>query len=139
MTTYNIFYDSNKNISWVTDGPTPAEVITAQAALGLTHVALDLEQIPACDEYYINTGEDGVTAYSNFSLSFSATTIAVDGTITITGCPADTEIFLDAVSQGTYSNGALTLTGSMAGSFNLEFFKDKYHKAFQRIIVSRYE
>ena len=138
MTTYNTFYDSNKNISWVTDGPTPAEVISAQAALGLTHVALDLEQIPACDQFYINTAGDGVVAYHSFSLSFSATTIAIDGTVTITGCPADTEIFLDEVSQGTYSNGALTLTGSMAGSFMIAFVKDKYYATRQRIIVSRY-
>jgi hypothetical protein len=139
MTTYNIFYDSNKNISWVTDGPTPAEVIAAQSALGLTHVALDLEQIPPCDQYYINDTEDGVTSYSDFALSFSATTIAVDAVVTITGCPADTEIFLDEVSQGTYSNGALTLTGSMGGSFMITFVKDKYYTARQRIIVSRYE
>ena len=138
MTTYNIFYDTNKNISWVTDGPTPAEVIAAQAALGLSHVALDLEQIPACDAYYINTAEDGITAYHNFSLSFSATTIAVDAVVTITGCPTDTEIFLDDVSQGTYSNGALTITGSMAGDFELRFVKDKYYVARQRIVVSRY-
>jgi len=138
MTTYNIFYDSNKNISWVTDGPTPAEVIAAQSALGLTHVALDLEQIPPCDQYYINDTEDGVTSYSDFALSFSATTIAVDAVVTITGCPADTEIFLDEVSQGTYSNGALTLTGSMGGSFMITFVKDKYYTARQRIIVSRY-
>ena len=43
MTDYNIFYNSDKDISWVTDGETSAEVISAQEDLGLTHVVLDLE------------------------------------------------------------------------------------------------
>ena len=137
MTAYNIFYNSDKDISWVTDGETSAEVISAQEDLGLTHVVLDLEQIPACDHFYINSAGDGVTAYSSFSLSFSATTIAIDATVTITGCPAGTEIFLDGVSQGTYSTGALTLTGSMGGSFTLRFVKDKYYTFIQKITVSR--
>jgi len=139
MTTYNIFYDSDKEIIWASTAPINSDITTAEAALGLTHVALDLEQIPPCDQYYINDTEDGVTSYSDFALSFSATTIAVDAVVTITGCPADTEIFLDEVSQGTYSNGALTLTGSMGGSFMITFVKDKYYNTIQRIIVSRYE
>ena len=138
MTTYNIFYDSNKDISWVTDGPTPAEVIAAQEAIGLSHVELDLEQIPACDHFYINSTENGVSPYSTFSFSYDATTIAIDGTVTVTGCPASTEIFLDGVSQGTYSSGALTFTGSMAGNFTLTFVKDKYYNVIQKITVSRY-
>ena len=81
-----------------------------------------------------------VSAYSsgNFNLgNLIATTIALDGTITITGCPAATEIFLDDVSAGTYSSGTLTLTGSMSGSFQLKFVKDKYYDTYQQIIVSR--
>lgn len=134
---YNIFYNSNKDIAWCSGGAVTDQIKTDQAALGLTHVALDLAQIPECDKYYINGAGDGVVAYSEFDLSFSATTIAIDGTVTITGCPATTEIFMDNVSQGTYSSGTLTLTGSMAGSYALTFKKDKYTTAGQQITVSR--
>jgi len=135
---YNIFYNSTKDISWCTDGDISDSVKTTQAGLGLSHVALDLAQIPECDKYYINSNEDGVVAYSSFDLSFSATTIAIDGTVTITNCPGGTELFMDNVSQGTYSNGDLTLTGSMAGSFTLTFKKDKYYDVAQQITVMRY-
>ena len=135
---YNIFYNSTKDISWCTDGEVSDAVKTAQADLGLSFVALDLAQIPACDKYYINSDEDGVVAYSSFDLSYSATSIAIDGTVTITGCPTGTEIFLDGVSSGTYSGGSLTLTGSMAGSFALTFKKDKYYDAGTQITVTRY-
>ena len=137
MTTYNIFYDSNKNISWCTDLFCDSATLTAQANAGLTHLQLDLEQIPVTDQYYINDAGNGVVGYHTFSLSFSATTIALDGTVTITGCPAGTEVFLDGVSAGTYSSGSLTLTGSMAGTFVLKFTKDKYYSTSQTITVSR--
>ena len=134
---FNIFYDSDKNINWCSSGGVTAEIISGQASAGLSHLALDLEQIPECDKWYINDAEDGVVAYHSFSLSFSATTIVLDGTVTITGCPAATEIFLDGVSAGTYSSGSLTLTGSMSGSFFLKFVKDKYYDITQQIIVAR--
>ena len=138
MSTYHIFYDSNKNIKWATDAPTDSTIITSQADIGLSHLELDLEQIPACDHFYINDAEDNVVDYNSFSLNFSATTIAIEETITITGCPTGTEIFLDNVSAGTYNSGSLTLTGSMAGSFIIKFVKDKYYETTQQIIVSRY-
>ena len=134
---FNIFYDSDKNINWCSSGGVTAEIISGQSSAGLSHLALDLEQIPECDKWYINDAEDGVVAYHSFSLSFSATTIVLDGTVTITGCPAATEIFLDGVSAGTYSSGSLTLTGSMSGSFFLKFVKDKYYDITQQIIVAR--
>ena len=138
MSTYHIFYDSNKNIKWATDAPTDSTIISSQAAIGLSHLELDLEQIPACDHFYVNDAGDNVVGYNSFSLNFSATTIAIEQTITITGCPTGTEIFLDNVSAGTYTGGSLTLTGSMAGSFILKFVKDKYYETTQQIIVSRY-
>ena len=137
-TTYNIFYDSNKNIKWVTDAPVDSTIISTQAAAGNSHMTQSLEQIPPCDQWYINDAEDGLVAYHSFSLTFSTTTTALDGTITITGCPTGTEIFLDGVSAGTYSSGTLTLTGSMAGSFVVNFVKDKYYDFSKTIRVSRY-
>ena len=138
MTTYHIFYNSNKDIQWASDAPTDSNIISTQAAIGNSHMTLDLEQIPECDRWYVNDAEDGLVAYHNFSLSFSATTIPLEGTVTITGCPTGTEIFLDGTSAGTYSGGDLTLTGSMSGAFVLKFSKDKYYDISQRIIVSRY-
>tara|TARA_Y100001937_G_scaffold66952_1_gene91536 strand:+ start:2646 stop:3065 length:420 start_codon:yes stop_codon:yes gene_type:complete len=138
MTTYHIFYNSNKDIQWASDAPTDSNIISTQAAIGNSHMTLDLEQIPECDKWYVNDAEDGLVAYHSFSLNFSATTIPLEGTVTITGCPTGTEIFLDGTSAGTYSGGDLTLTGSMSGAFVLKFSKDKYYDISQRIIVSRY-
>jgi hypothetical protein len=106
--------------------------------LGLSHLSLELDQIPACDHFYINEAEDNVIGYNSFDLTFSATIIDIDGVVTVTGCPAGTEIFLDDVSAGTYSSGSLTLTGSMSGSFVIKFVKDKYYTTSEKITVSRY-
>ena len=137
MSTFHIFYDSNKDIKWATDAPTDTNIINSQTALGLSHLSLELDQIPACDHFYINDAEDGVVGYNSFDLTFSATTIDIDGVVTVTGCPAGTEIFLDKVSQGTYSSGDLTFTGAMGGSYTLTFKKDKYYTTEQKITINR--
>jgi len=137
MSTYHIFYDSNKDIKWATDAPTNQTIIDSQAEIGLSHLSLELEQIPACDHFYVNEDEDNVVGYHSFDLSFSATTIDIDGVITVTGCPAGTEVFLNKVSQGTYESGNLTFTGTMAGRHTLQFKKDKYYSVGQNIIVNR--
>jgi len=137
MSTFHIFYDSNKDIKWATDAPTDTNIINSQTALGLSHLSLELDQIPACDHFYINDAEDNVVGYNSFDLTFSATTIDIDGTVTVTGCPAGTEIFLNRVSQGTYSSGNLTFTGAMGGSYTLTFKKDKYYTTGQKIIINR--
>jgi hypothetical protein len=137
MSTFHIFYDSNKDIKWATDAPTDTNIINSQTALGLSHLSLELDQIPACDHFYINDAEDNVVGYNSFDLTFSATTIDIDGVVTVTGCPAGTEIFLDRVSQGTYSSGELTFTGAMGGSYSVKFKKDKYYTTEQRITINR--
>jgi hypothetical protein len=137
MSTFHIFYDSNKDIKWATDAPTDTNIINSQTALGLSHLSLELDQIPACDHFYINDAEDNVVGYNSFDLTFSATTIDIDGVVTVTGCPAGTEIFLDRVSQGTYSSGDLTFTGAMGGSYSVKFKKDKYYTTEQRITINR--
>lgn len=138
MSTYHIFYDSNKDIKWATDAPITQDIIDTQASeAGLSYLSLELEQIPACDHFYINNAEDNIVGYHSFDLTFSATTIDIDNTVTITGCPSGTEIFLDKVSQGTYETGDLIITGTMAGRHTLEFKKDKYYSAGQNIIVNR--
>ena len=137
MSTFHIFYDSNKDIKWATDAPTDTNIINSQTALGLSHLSLELDQIPACDHFYINDAEDNVIGYNSFDLTFSATIIDIDGVVTVTGCPAGTEIFLDRVSQGTYSSGDLTFTGTMSGRYNMKFTKDKYYTTEQRITINR--
>jgi len=97
MSTYHIFYDSNKDIKWATDAPTNQTIIDSQAEIGLSHLSLELEQIPACDHFYVNEDEDNVVGYHSFDLSFSATTIDIDGVVTVTGCPAGTEVFLNKI------------------------------------------
>jgi len=137
MSTFHIFYDSNKDIKWATDAPTDTSIINSQTALGLSHLSLELDQIPACDHFYINDDEDNVVGYHSFDLTFSATAIDIDGVVTVTGCPAGTEIFLNKVSQGTYNSGDLTFTGTMSGRYSMKFTKDKYYTTEQRITINR--
>jgi hypothetical protein len=137
MSTFHIFYDSNKDIKWATDAPTDTNIINSQTALGLSHLSLELDQIPACDHFYINDAENNIVGYNSFDLTFSATTIDIDGVVTVTGCPAGAEIFLNGVSQGTYSSGDLTFTGTMSGRYSMKFTKDKYYTTEQRITINR--
>ena len=55
MTTYNIFYDSNKEIIWASNAPVNSDITTAEAAKGYTHVALDTTDIPVPEQFYINS------------------------------------------------------------------------------------
>ena len=43
---YNIFYKSDKDIAWSTTAEVTDAIKTAQAELGLSHVALDIANHP---------------------------------------------------------------------------------------------
>ena len=61
MTTYNIFYDSNKEIIWSSTADVNSTIITAEAAKGFTHVALDSTDIPVSEKFYINSDASAVS------------------------------------------------------------------------------
>lgn len=138
MTTYNIFYDSNKEIVWASTAPVNSTIITAEAAKGYTHVELDNNDTPVPERFYINSDATAVSAKTVFNPSFSATSAELDAVITITGVPSGTEVFIDGTSKGTMSNTTLTFTAKDAGIYIVLFKKDKYVDYTTKYTVNRY-
>ncbi len=136
--TYNIFYDSNKEIIWSSTADVNSNIITAEAAKGYTHVALSATDIPVSEKFYINSDASAVSTKTVFNPSFSAATAAVDDVINVTGVPSGTEVFLDGTSAGTMSNTTLTLTAQQAGTYTLGLKKDKYQDYTTKYTVTRY-
>jgi len=130
---FNVFYDTNKKIHWITDADCSDQMIADQLSNnGLSHMTVDLDAIIPCDNHYVNDAEDNVVEYSSFSINTSATEIAIDATSTLTNIPTGTEITIqkgtELLSTLTMDNTeTLTLTGTMAGIYNLSFDKDKYY------------
>lgn len=139
-TRYNIFYNENNEIAWSTTGDVNGEIITAQADLGLSHVALDIaDDSTPNDNYYVNSDATALVEKSNWDFTFSNTTPALDEVINVTGLPSGTEVFMDGVSQGTMSNTTLTLTVQEPGSYMVMFRKLHYKAhAGTQLIVKRY-
>jgi len=138
MTTYNIFYDSNKEIIWASTAAVNSTITTAEAAKGYTHVELDSTDTPVPEKFYINSDATAVSTKTVFNPTFSAATAAVDAVINVTGVPTGTEVFLDGVSAGTMSDTTLTLTAQQAGTYTLKFTKDKYQDYTTNYTVVRY-
>jgi len=138
MTTYNIFYDSNKEIIWASTAAVNSTITTAEAAKGYTHVELDSTDTPVPEKFYINSDATAVSTKTVFNPTFSAATAAVDAVINVTGVPTGTKVFLDGVSAGTMSDTTLTLTAQQAGTYTLKFTKDKYQDYTTNYTVVRY-
>ena len=139
MTIYNIFYDSNKEIIWASNADINSDITTAEAAKGYTHVALDNDDIPSPDKFYVNSDATAVSTKTVFEPVFSTAEAAVDDVVNVTGLPIGTEVFLEGVSQGTMDNTTLTLTAKEAKNFYiLVFKKDKYQDYTKKYIVKRY-
>ena len=86
--TYNIFYDSNKEIIWSSTAAVNSDIISAEAAKGYTHVALDSTNIPVSEQYYINSDATAIVTKTVFNPTFSSATASVDDVINVTGVPA---------------------------------------------------
>tara|TARA_B100000900_G_scaffold183057_1_gene155311 strand:- start:350 stop:772 length:423 start_codon:yes stop_codon:yes gene_type:complete len=136
MTTFNIFYNSNKEIVWTTTGDVNDAIKTAQSDLGYSYVQLTLEDIDI-NNYYINSDATGVTEKTAFDFTFSTTTPAVDEVINVTGLPAGTQVFLDGASQGTMSDTTLTLTTQEPGTYNIKFYKLHYKEHSGTTVISK--
>jgi len=139
MTTYNIFYDSNKEIIWASNAPVNSDITTAEAAKGYTHVALDTTDIPVPEQFYINSDATAVSTKTIFNPSFSTSTASVDDVITVTGVPAGTEVFLDGISKGTMSDTTLTFTAKEGGKYVIGLKKDKYQDYSSSYTIKRYQ
>ena len=138
MTTYNIFYNSSKEIVWASTAPVNSTITTAEAAKGYTHVELDSADIPVSEKFYVNSDATAVSTKTVFNPTFSSATAAVDAVINVTGVPAGTEVFLDGTSAGTMSDTTLTLTAQQAGKYTLKLTKDKYQDYTTNYTVTRY-
>lgn len=140
MTTYNIFYNSNKEIVWSTTGNVDDGIKTAQSDLGLSHVALDVaDDNNPNDTHYVNSDATALVAKSNWDFTFSTITPTIDEVVNVTGLPSGTEVFMDGVSQGTMSNTTLTLTVQEGGEYEIVFKKLHYVRHFgTKINVKRY-
>jgi len=137
-TTYNIFYDSKKEIIWSSTAPINSDITSAESAKGYTHVALDSTDIPVSEQYYINSDASAVATKTVFDPTFSSATASVDDVINVTGVPAGTEVFLDGVSAGTMSDTTLTLTAQQGGKYTITLKKDKYQDYTIIYTVGRY-
>ena len=138
MTTYNIFYDSNKEIIWSSNASINSDIITAEAEKGYTHVALDSTDIPVSEKFYVNSDATAVSTKTLFDPTFSAATAALDAVINVTNVPSGTEVFLDGTSAGTMSDTTLTLTAQEAGTYTIQLKKDKYQDYKTNYTVTRY-
>lgn len=135
--TYNIFYDSNKEIIWSSTAAVNSDIISAENAKGYSHVALDCTNIPVSEQYYINSDASAVATKTVFDPTFSSATASVDDVINVTGVPAGTEVFLDGTSAGTMSDTTLTLTAQEPGSYQIKFEKLDKLTYWQKIITEK--
>ena len=140
MTTYNIFYNANKEIVWSTTGQVNDGIKTAQSDLGFSHVALDLADHNQPDEnYYVNSDATGLVQKTAWNFTFSTTTPAVDDVINVTGLPSGTKVYLNNVLQGTMTDTTLTLTVQEPSTYIIKFEKLHYQKHNgTQVIVKRY-
>jgi len=135
MTTYNLFYNSNREILWATTAGVSSEIISNESSNGNSYLQVETEDTPTSDKYYVNTDEDGIVEKSIFLPVFSTITPAIDDVINVTGLPAGTEVFVDNVSAGTMSDTTLTLTVQEPGSYKIKFSKD-YYKVHSPVTIN---
>jgi len=137
-TTYNVFYDSNKEIIWASTADVNDTIIAAESVKGYTHVALNSIDTPIPEQFYVNSDATAISTKTVFDPTFSAITAEVDDVINVTGVPSGTEVFLDGVSAGTMSDTTLTITAQQAGTYTIALTKDKYQYYSTKFTVTRY-
>ena len=140
MAIWHIFYkSSDKEISWCTNGNISEDIKTEQANAGLSYLEKDTDTTLDCDNFCVNSDANDVIEKSIFNPSYSTTTPAVDGVVTVTGLPTGTEVFVDGVSAGTMSDTTLTLTATEPGNYTINYKKAGYKKfTDNKIVVKRY-
>ena len=140
MSQYHIFYtNSTKEIAWSSiSGMTDEIKNNEKTNNGYDYVLLECPETPIGEKYYINSDATAIATKTTFSPSFSTTTPALDATVTVSGVPAGTEVFLEGTSAGTMSDTTLTFTATEAGNFEITFKKDKYLDYITTLVVKRY-
>ena len=139
MAIWHVFYNSDKEMSWCTNGNITDSIKTEQADAGLSYLEKDTDTTLDCNNFWVNSDGNDVIEKSIFDPTFSTTVPALEGVINVTGLPAGTEVFIDDTSAGTMSDTTLTLTAAQPGSYTVRFLKTGYKKfSNQKITVKRY-
>lgn len=137
---WHIFYKSNKEIAWATNGLVNDSIITEQANAGLSYLSLDVDVTVHPNNHWVNADGTNILDKQVFNPTFSSINPTLDDVINVTGIPAGTEVFMDGVSQGTMSDTTLTLTATQAGQFYIKFEKLGYKNHNPILVtVKRYE
>lgn len=124
---WHIFYTaSTGEISWSTSGDITEEIKSYQnSAYGLSYKQVNHDDMPDPELYYLNDNTD-LSTKNIFNPTFSSDNWTIDSTISVTGLPAGTEVFLDGVSKGTMSDTTLNLNINESGIYVLMFKKVDY-------------
>ena len=64
------FVPPNKEIIWASNADINSDITTAEAAKGYTHVALDNDDIPNPDKFYVNSDATAVSTKTLFDPNF---------------------------------------------------------------------
>jgi hypothetical protein len=138
MAIWHVFYKSNKEMSWCTNGNISDDIKTEQANAGLSYLEKDTDTTLDCNNFWVNSDGNDVIEKSIFNPTFSTMTPVLEAVINVTGLPAGTEVFIDDSSAGTMSDTTLTLTAAEPGTYNIRFVKAGYKKySNQKITVKR--
>ena len=139
MAIWHVFYKSDKEMSWCTNGDITDSIKTEQASAGLSYLEKDTDTTLDCNNFWVNSDGTDVIEKSIFNPTFSTMAPALEAVINVTGLPTGTEVFIDDVSAGTMSDTTLTLTASEPGTYTIRFLKTGYKKySNQKITVKRY-
>ena len=105
----------------------------------MSYLSKDTDNAPSPDIYWVNSGGTDIEEMTTFAPSFSSKTPAIDDTVTITGLPSGTEVFVDNVSKGTMNSTSLSFSCDEPGKYKIQFSKlgYKYHSP-EYINVKRY-
>ena len=133
---YNIFHKDNK-ITWATTNEVTAQIISDQANNGVGHFTKDIDGDLMIDAYYINSDEDDIVAWSNFSPTI-VEEVDMGSTINWTGIPQNTIVYLNDTNVGTVpSDGTITFTGTKPGRYTIKLSLTGYKDYINTIEVIR--
>lgn len=137
MTTWHVFYDTNKNIIWTADAGVTQAIIDQQAAENLSYITVDQVDVLDANRYIVNADEDGVVAKVSFDPTISTYTPTLETAMSITNLPTGTEVYVDDVLKSTISDTSINLTFNDPGQFEVFFKKVGYYDYGFTIVTAR--
>lgn len=139
MAIWHVFYKSDKEMAWCTNGDITEAIKTEQTDTGLTYLEKDSDTTLDCNNFWVNSEGNDVIEKSIFNPTFSTMNPNIDSVVNVTGLPTGTQVFIDNVLVGTMSDTTLTLTATEPGTYTIRFLKVGYKKhQNQKITIKRY-